>query len=48
MGRAVRAEQVGVGQGTGIAPVRLDPSHPGAIYGREVPVSDDDLMPETL
>jgi len=48
MGGAVGAEQAGLGQGAGIAPVGLDLAGAGRIHGREVRVSDDDLVAEDL
>ncbi len=45
---AVGAEQVGVGQGARIAPIRLDLPRPGRVHRGEVRVGDDDLMAESL
>ena len=48
MGRAVGPEQVGVGQGTRIAPIGLDPPRAGGVHGGEVGVGDNDLVTEAL
>ena len=48
VGRAVGAEQVGVGQGAGIPPIGLDLPRPGGVHRGEVRVGDDDLVAEPL
>ena len=48
MGGAVGAEQAGLGQGAGIAPVGLDLAGARRIHGGEVRVGDDDLVAEGL
>src|SRR2546425_11318136 len=48
MGGAVGAEQAGLGQGAGIAPVGLDLAGAGGIHGGEVGIGDDDLVAEGL
>src|SRR5439155_24898798 len=44
----VGPEQVGVGQGARIAPIRLDPPRPGCVHRGEVRVRDGDLPAEPL
>ena len=46
MGGAVGAEPVGVGEGSRIAQIGLDPPRAGSVHGGEAGAGDDDLMAE--